>query len=170
MGNNLIIRKNCPGVSSSTLLKCSFMISLLSSSPTAFVCLTFVSAVQHKVSFFFCRSPGKQLDSDDQYYRELPTSRSEPRFSAEGPTASSSSRRRSFGQEQQALAPAGRQTRERAVTEPEPHRPTRDNRSVLHLQSFLHLLGPYFSFFHSLIFLHEHMFTISSALNGLFLV
>lgn len=89
---------------------------------------------------FFSHSPGKLLDSDDQYYRELPISRSEPCVSAEGPAASSSSRRRSFEPEQQSVAPPGRQTRERAVTEPEPHRPARDNRSVLDVQSFLHLL------------------------------
>ncbi|XP_075903749.1 myosin-IIIa [Nelusetta ayraudi] len=77
-------------------------------------------------------NPGKLLDSDDQYYRELPTSRSEPCVSAEGPAVGSPSRRRSFGQEQLAVAvPAGRQTRERAVTEPETHRPAHDNRRSL---------------------------------------
>lgn len=121
------------------------MINLLPSSQTLFI------------SFFFSlHSPGKLLDSDDQYYRELPTSRSEPCVSAEGPAVGSPSRRRSFGQEQLAVAvPAGRQTRERAVTEPETHRPAHDNRSVRNLQSFLRLLGPYFSSFHSLILLHD---------------
>lgn len=131
---------------------------------------TCVNSVQSYVSFFFCHSPRKLLDNDDQYYRELPTSRSEPCVSAEGTTTSSSSRRRSFGQEQQSLAPAGRQTRERAVTEPDPHRPTRDTRSVLDLQSFLHLLGPYINSFQSLILLHNQTGLISSALGGLFLI
>ncbi|RVE58585.1 hypothetical protein OJAV_G00195820 [Oryzias javanicus] len=82
--------------------------------------------------------PGKQLDVDDQYYRTLSTSRSEPSISTESasPKAfpesrASADRRRSTERAEssdQRPAGSGRQTRERAVTEPEMPRPSRDNR------------------------------------------
>ncbi|XP_032359238.1 myosin-IIIa isoform X2 [Etheostoma spectabile] len=70
--------------------------------------------------------PGKLLDVDDHYYRELSTSRSEPCISTEDTSPSSMPERRQSTE----LTPAAasRQTRERAVTEPEPPKPFRDNR------------------------------------------
>lgn len=94
-----------------------------------------------------CSSPGKLLDVDDQYYRELSTSRSEPCVSSETTSLSSTpdrrrsvERRRSTDRMQptdQRPAAASRQTRGRAVTEPEPPKPARDNRCVLHSMSFV---------------------------------
>uniref|UniRef100_H2MCI8 non-specific serine/threonine protein kinase n=1 Tax=Oryzias latipes TaxID=8090 RepID=H2MCI8_ORYLA len=85
----------------------------------------------------FC-SPGKQLDADDQYYRTLSTSRSEPSISTEslspkGFTESTAPADRRSSTEKpestdQRRQGSGRQTRERAVTEPELPRPSRDNR------------------------------------------
>ncbi|XP_070842279.1 myosin-IIIa isoform X2 [Chaetodon trifascialis] len=80
--------------------------------------------------------PGKLLDVDDQYYRELCTSRSEPCISTEATSLTpdrrrSAERRRSTDRRQSAEqrpAAAGRQTRGRAVTEPEPPKPAGDNR------------------------------------------
>ncbi|XP_040921899.1 myosin-IIIa [Toxotes jaculatrix] len=88
--------------------------------------------------------PGKLLDVDDQYYCGLSTSRSEPSMSTEKTSPAhmperrrsmdrrrSVDRRRSMDRRQpaeQRLAASSRQTRERAVTEPEPPRPARDNR------------------------------------------
>ncbi|XP_078137393.1 myosin-IIIa [Sander vitreus] len=118
--------------------------------------------------------PGKLLDVDDHYYRQLSTSRSEPCISTEDTSPSSmperrqsterrgsidrnqsterrgsierkqsTDRRGSIDRKQSterrgsidrnqstALTPASasRQTRERAVTEPEPPKPVRDNR------------------------------------------
>lgn len=90
--------------------------------------------------FCLCPSPGKLLDVDDQYYRELCTSRSEPSISTEDASVSSTperrqstERRRSVDERQpaeQRPAGASRQTRERAVTEPEPPKPPSDNRYV----------------------------------------
>uniref|UniRef100_A0A3P9LR03 non-specific serine/threonine protein kinase n=1 Tax=Oryzias latipes TaxID=8090 RepID=A0A3P9LR03_ORYLA len=85
----------------------------------------------------FC-SPGKQLDADDQYYRTLSTSRSEPSISTESlspkgftectaPADSRSSTEKPESTDQRQPG-SGRQTRERAVTEPELPRPSRDNR------------------------------------------
>ncbi|XP_047468034.1 myosin-IIIa isoform X2 [Mugil cephalus] len=96
--------------------------------------------------------PGKLLDVDDQYYRALPTSRSEPSISTEEPSPSgmperrrsverrrsmdrrrSVDRRRSMDKRQpadQRPPGAGRPTRERAVTEPELSRPPRDSRRL----------------------------------------
>ncbi|XP_070709056.1 myosin-IIIa [Pempheris klunzingeri] len=71
--------------------------------------------------------PGKLLDVDDQYYRALPTSRSEPSISTkESPTSSTPERRRQ--PPEQRPAAASRPTRERAVTEPEHPKPPSDNR------------------------------------------
>ncbi|XP_034717445.1 myosin-IIIa isoform X3 [Etheostoma cragini] len=82
--------------------------------------------------------PGKLLDVDDHYYRELSTSRSEPCISTEDTSPSSmperrqSTERSGFMDRKQSTeltpAAASRQTRERAVTEPEPPKPVRDNR------------------------------------------
>ncbi|XP_078794393.1 myosin-IIIa isoform X8 [Oryzias latipes] len=82
--------------------------------------------------------PGKQLDADDQYYRTLSTSRSEPSISTEslspkGFTESTAPADRRSSTEKpestdQRRQGSGRQTRERAVTEPELPRPSRDNR------------------------------------------
>lgn len=66
-----------------------------------------------------CFSPGKLLDVDDQYYRALSTGRSEP----SGSTKDTSPGR---------TAAASRPTRERAATEPEPNKPDKDNRYVVH--------------------------------------
>ncbi|XP_044032781.1 myosin-IIIa isoform X2 [Siniperca chuatsi] len=81
--------------------------------------------------------PGKLLDVDDHYYRELSTSRSEPSISTEDTSLSSTperrhsvERRRSMGRRQsteQRPAAASRQTRERAVTEPKPSKPANEN-------------------------------------------
>ncbi|XP_028288667.1 myosin-IIIa [Parambassis ranga] len=85
--------------------------------------------------------PGKLLDMDDQYYRTLSTSRSEPSMSTEiaSPSARpergrSVERRRSMDRLQppdQRPAAASRPTRERAVTDPEPPKPAKDNRRSL---------------------------------------
>ncbi|XP_039983497.1 myosin-IIIa [Xiphias gladius] len=90
--------------------------------------------------------PGKLLDVDDQYYRGLSTSRSEPCMSTEEAPRSHSSvperrrstdRRRSLrSADRRAAAVETRQTRGRAVTEPEPPKPAKDNRrSVPRLSS-----------------------------------
>ncbi|XP_059183414.1 myosin-IIIa [Centropristis striata] len=77
--------------------------------------------------------PGKLLDVDDHYYRELPTSRSAPCISTED--SSEPERRQSIerrGSKDRRLsgeaAAVSRPTRERAVTEPEPPKPDSDNR------------------------------------------
>lgn len=67
-------------------------------------------------------SPGKLLDIDDQYYQGLTTSRSEPSIS----TLETSPSRIP----EQSPSPASRQTRERAVTEPEANKPAKDSRFV----------------------------------------
>nr|XP_043878257.1 myosin-IIIa isoform X2 [Solea senegalensis] len=83
--------------------------------------------------------PGKLLDVDDHYYENLCSSRSEPLMSSEETSrrisggGSFSERRRSTStrcRQGADLKPAaaGRQTRERAVTEPEPPKPAKDNR------------------------------------------
>ncbi|XP_045888019.1 myosin-IIIa isoform X2 [Micropterus dolomieu] len=82
--------------------------------------------------------PGKLLDVDDHYYRELPTSRSEPSISTEDTSHSSTPERRHSVERRQSTdrepppeqrpAAASRPTRERAVTEPEPPKPATDNR------------------------------------------
>ncbi|XP_026218983.1 myosin-IIIa isoform X1 [Anabas testudineus] len=64
--------------------------------------------------------PGKLLDVDDQYYRGLSTSRSNASMSSEETSPSD--------MPEQRAAAASRQTRERAVTEPEPFKPATDNR------------------------------------------
>uniref|UniRef100_A0A3Q1JFE1 non-specific serine/threonine protein kinase n=1 Tax=Anabas testudineus TaxID=64144 RepID=A0A3Q1JFE1_ANATE len=66
------------------------------------------------------RDPGKLLDVDDQYYRGLSTSRSNASMSSEETSPSD--------MPEQRAAAASRQTRERAVTEPEPFKPATDNR------------------------------------------
>lgn len=84
--------------------------------------------------FCLCSSPGKLLDVDDHYYRELSTSRSEPSISTEEEAVSSTPERRQSMEGRLPAEPrpaaASRQTRERAVTEPEPPKPTGDNRYV----------------------------------------
>ncbi|XP_050922888.1 myosin-IIIa isoform X1 [Lates calcarifer] len=85
------------------------------------------------------QDPGKLLDVDDQYYRGLSTSRSEPSISTEETSPDrmperrrSLERRRSTDRrqpEEQTPAAASRQTRERAVTDPEPPKPATDNRN-----------------------------------------
>ncbi|XP_073344654.1 myosin-IIIa isoform X2 [Pagrus major] len=73
--------------------------------------------------------PGKLLDVDDQYYRELSTSRSEPCISTEDTSHSGTPESSDTMQTaEQRPAAAGRQTRERAVTEPQPSKPAGDNR------------------------------------------
>ncbi|KAM6908133.1 myosin-IIIa [Lycodopsis pacificus] len=71
--------------------------------------------------------PGKLLDVDDHYYPTLSSSRSEPCISTEDmpETRPTVERRGSTdGRQSPEQTPAGsRQTRERAVTEPEPSRP-----------------------------------------------
>uniref|UniRef100_A0A3Q1FRL6 non-specific serine/threonine protein kinase n=1 Tax=Acanthochromis polyacanthus TaxID=80966 RepID=A0A3Q1FRL6_9TELE len=67
--------------------------------------------------------PGKQLDVDDQYYQALSTSSSDPSMSTE--RAPPSSMRQSA---ELRPTPSTRQTRERAVTEPEAAKPAKDNR------------------------------------------
>ncbi|XP_044196292.1 myosin-IIIa isoform X1 [Thunnus albacares] len=91
--------------------------------------------------------PGKLLDVDDQYYRGLPTSRSTPSIPTEETSSPPSSmperrqsaeRRRSMDRRQRGdrrqsaehrPAAVSRQPRERAVTEPEPPKAAKDNRS-----------------------------------------
>ncbi|GLD54589.1 myosin-IIIa, partial [Lates japonicus] len=85
------------------------------------------------------QDPGKLLDIDDQYYGGLSTSRSEPSISTEETSPDrmperrrSLERRRSTDRRQpaeQTPAAASRQTRERAVTDPEPPKPATDNRN-----------------------------------------
>ncbi|AWP21046.1 Myosin IIIA [Scophthalmus maximus] len=70
--------------------------------------------------------PGKLLDVDDHYYRSLCTSRSEPSMSTEETSQSSSSDMMEPAEHRPDAA--SRQARERAVTEPEPPKPAKDNR------------------------------------------
>ncbi|KAK5849942.1 hypothetical protein PBY51_014237 [Eleginops maclovinus] len=76
--------------------------------------------------------PGKLLDVDDHYYRELSTSSSEPSISSKDTSPSSRpERRRSMERRPSAKQTSGstsRPTRARAVTEPEPAKPVEDNR------------------------------------------
>ncbi|XP_070409343.1 myosin-IIIa isoform X1 [Nothobranchius furzeri] len=85
--------------------------------------------------------PGKLLDADDQYYRTLSTSRSESSITTED-TAGDMPERRHSAESRQSLSRrrstgSTRHARERAVTEPEPSRPARDNsrRSVPRMSS-----------------------------------
>ncbi|XP_008301022.1 myosin-IIIa [Stegastes partitus] len=71
--------------------------------------------------------PGKQLDVDDQYYRALSTSSSDPSMSTEAASPSSMPERRQSSAELR-QAGSSRHTRERAVTEPEAAKPAKDNR------------------------------------------
>uniref|UniRef100_A0A1A8CQF9 non-specific serine/threonine protein kinase n=2 Tax=Nothobranchius kadleci TaxID=1051664 RepID=A0A1A8CQF9_NOTKA len=76
--------------------------------------------------------PGKLLDADDQYYRTLSTSRSESSITTED-TAGDMPERRHSAESRQSMSRrrstgSTRHARERAVTEPEPSRPARDNR------------------------------------------
>ncbi|XP_029384783.1 myosin-IIIa isoform X1 [Echeneis naucrates] len=82
--------------------------------------------------------PGKLLDVDDHYYRGLSSSRSEPSMSTEEASPSSIPERRHSLERRWSVdtkqpdelrpAAAGRQTRERAVTDPERPKPANDNR------------------------------------------
>ncbi|XP_010765919.1 myosin-IIIa [Notothenia coriiceps] len=70
--------------------------------------------------------PEKLLDVEDQYYRELSTSRSEPSISSKDTSPNSRPERRRPSAKQ--TAAGSRPTRARAVTEPEPAKPVGDNR------------------------------------------
>nr|XP_046227777.1 myosin-IIIa isoform X2 [Scatophagus argus] len=75
--------------------------------------------------------PGKLLDADDQYYHQLSTSRSEPCIATKDTSLSSVPERRQSIERRRSMdrkQPTERQTRERAVTEPEPPKPATDNR------------------------------------------
>ncbi|XP_029314001.1 LOW QUALITY PROTEIN: myosin-IIIa [Cottoperca gobio] len=75
--------------------------------------------------------PGKLLDVDDHYYRQLSSSSSEPCISTEDtPPCSMPERRRSTERRGSMKTPAAasRQNRERAVTDPQPAKPVGDNR------------------------------------------
>ncbi|XP_053198542.1 myosin-IIIa isoform X3 [Scomber japonicus] len=81
------------------------------------------------------QDPGKLLDVDDQYYRALPTSRSVPSMSTEeaSPPSSAPERRQSV---EPRPAATRKQSRERALTEPEAPRAAKDNRlSISRLSS-----------------------------------
>ncbi|KAM3860363.1 myosin-IIIa [Diretmus argenteus] len=92
---------------------------------------------------------GKLLDADDQYYQSLSTSKSAPSMSGERKKTSMPGRRRSLERRQsrerrqsmdrrqsrdrrppteQRLAAEGRQSRERAISEPEPPKPPKEKR------------------------------------------
>uniref|UniRef100_A0A3B5A062 non-specific serine/threonine protein kinase n=1 Tax=Stegastes partitus TaxID=144197 RepID=A0A3B5A062_9TELE len=99
----------------------------------------------HSILLSLYSSPGKQLDVDDQYYRALSTSSSDPSMSTEAASPSSmperrqsvgrrrstdrrrSMDRRQLGDRRQSAelrqAGSSRHTRERAVTEPEADNP-----------------------------------------------
>ncbi|XP_065805147.1 myosin-IIIa [Labrus bergylta] len=83
--------------------------------------------------------PGKLLDVDDQYYRELSTSRSEPSLPTEYASPSTTPERRMSVERRKSMdrrrsmdrrhsSVASRQPRERAVTEPRPPKRANDNR------------------------------------------
>uniref|UniRef100_A0A4W6DVD6 non-specific serine/threonine protein kinase n=1 Tax=Lates calcarifer TaxID=8187 RepID=A0A4W6DVD6_LATCA len=99
------------------------------------------------------KCPGKLLDVDDQYYRGLSTSRSEPSISTEETSPDrmperrrSLERRRSTDRrqpEEQTPAAASRQTRERAVTDPEnsvPRMPSTESQTEENPYDYRHLL------------------------------
>ncbi|XP_075936983.1 myosin-IIIa [Anarhichas minor] len=80
--------------------------------------------------------PGKLLDVDDHYYQTLSSSRSEPCISTEDmperrPTVERRGSTDGRQSTEQTPAAASRQTRERAVTEPEPSRPVCNDRHSL---------------------------------------
>ncbi|KAK9527524.1 hypothetical protein VZT92_014079 [Zoarces viviparus] len=80
--------------------------------------------------------PGKLLDVDDHYYQTLSSSRSEPCIATEDmperrPTVERRGSTDGRPSSEQTPAAASRQTRERAVTEPEPSRPVWNDRHSL---------------------------------------
>ncbi|XP_056155482.1 myosin-IIIa [Lampris incognitus] len=73
------------------------------------------------------KGPGKLLDVDDQYYQSLSTSKSAPSISSERQSSSVTEKRRSQSAEQRPTSER-RQFRQRAVSEPQTPKPTKEER------------------------------------------